>query len=490
MRILAAGVITETNTFSPWPTGKRAFEHNGVFHGDAGLSESDSETALIARHWRTLAKRDGHELVESVFAVAQPSGPTVQTDYENYRDEILRDARAKGPFDIVLLFLHGAMVATGCDDCEGDLIARLRALMGPKAAIGAVLDLHCHLTETMVKQSDAIVIVKEYPHIDFAERSEELYEICKAAAEGRCRPVSAVFDCRMVGFYPTTTEPMKSLVAKLYQAEKRNDILSVSFAHGFPWGDTPDTGSRMLVIADGDFALARNLAEELGREVYALRESLLPRFKNIDAALTAARQSNGIAVLADTADNPGGGAPSDNPSLLRAMLEQKVERGAYGSIWDPISAEICADAGVGARLDLRLGGKCGPASGTPLDVTVTVKAVRPDFSQTGLAGTRIPMGLTVWVDIEGIDVLINSSRTQIFSPDAFTGLGIDLAGKRMIAVKSSWHFQAGFGAMADTIIPVATPGAIQMDFASIAYKKKRDMDFFPRVQDPLGIAKR
>jgi microcystin degradation protein MlrC len=489
MRILTAGLITETNTFSPWPTGKRGFEENGVFHGDAGLSKSDSETALIARLWRKLAERDGHEVVESVFAFAQPSGPTVQADYEAYRDEILRDARDKGPFDIVILFLHGAMVARECDDCEGDLIARLRALLGPKAVIGAVLDLHCHLTETMVEQSDAIVIIKEYPHIDFPERSEELYDICRDAAEGRCRPVSVMFDCRMVGFYPTTTEPMKSLVARLYEAETRPGILSVSFAHGFPWGDTPDTGSRMLVIADGDAGLARDVAEELGREVYALRDALLPRFKGIDAALTAARQSNGIAVLADTADNPGGGAPADNPSLLRAMLTQKVDRGAYGAIWDPISAEICADAGVGARLDLRLGGKCGPASGEPLDVTVTVKAVRHHFDQAGLAGTRIPMGLTVWVDIEGIDVLINSTRTQIFSPDAFTGLGIDLASKRMIVVKSSWHFQAGFGAMADTIIPVATPGAIQMDFAAIDYRKKRDMDFFPRVHDPLKSPK-
>jgi len=433
-----------------------------------------------------MAKRDGHQVVESLLAFAQPAGPTVQSVYEAYRDEILRDAASHGPFDMVLLFLHGAMVSAECDDCEGDLIARIRAIVGPRAAIGAVLDLHCHLTAQMVEASDAIITVKEYPHIDFLERSAELYEICEKTAKGQYRPTSALFDCRMVGFYPTTTEPMKSLVDRFRVVETRAGVLSVSFAHGFPWGDTPDTGSRMLAITDNDPALAASVARELGMEIYAAREALLPRFAGIEAALDQARQSNGLAVLADTADNAGGGAPSDNLALLEAMLDRKVERAAFGAVWDPICAQVCADAGVGARLSLRLGGKCGPASGAPLDLTVTVRAVHHDFHQGSLGGSRVPMGLCAWVEIGGVDVVINSIRTQVFSPDAFTGLGIDLTGKRIVALKSSWHFQAAFGPIADAIIPVATPGAIQMDFAAIDYRKKRDQEFFPRVRDPLG----
>lgn len=487
MRILAAGVITETNTFSPWPTGKRAYEANGVFRGDAGTAKSDEETALIARLWRKLAARDGHALIESVLAFAQPSGPTVQAVYEEYRDAILADARKHGPFDVVLLFLHGAMVSSGCDDCEGDIIARLREIVGPRAAIGAVLDLHCHLTEKMVTNADVIIPVKEYPHIDFPERSEELYALCVRTAKGEIRPTTAVFDCRMVGFYPTTTEPMRGLTDKLFAAEKRPGVLSAGFAHGFPWGDTPDTGSRVLVVTDNDPELARETAEELGLAIYRARDALLPRFPDMEMALTTASQSNGIAVLADTADNSGGGAPSDNVSLLRAMLTRKMQDAAFGAIWDPVSAEICADAGLGAKLSLRLGGKCGPASGDPIDLDVTVRGIRENHDQTGLAGTRAPMGLSVWVEAQGVDIVIVSIRGQVFHPDAFTGLGIDLSKKRTIVVKSSWHFQAGFGPMADTIIPVATPGAIQMNFATIDYRKKRDMNFFPRVRDPLGL---
>jgi microcystin degradation protein MlrC len=271
-------------------------------------------------------------------------------------------------------------------------------------------------------------------------------------------------------------------------AERRPGVLSVSIAHGFPWGDTADTGSKVLAITDGDAALAASTAEALGRDLYGLRAALLPRMPTIEAALSEAARCNGRAVLADVADNAGGGAPSDNTAFLAAILEKRLTDVAIGPFWDPVAASVCAEAGLGARLPLRLGGKCGPASGEPLDVMVTVRSLDADFAQTSLGGARQPMGLTAWVEIEpGVDVVINSIRTQGFHPDLFTGLGVDLEPKRLIVVKSSQHFETGFAPIADLVLPVATPGALQMDFAAIPYVKKRDMDFFPRVADPLGL---
>ncbi|HJU07207.1 MAG TPA: M81 family metallopeptidase [Rhodanobacteraceae bacterium] len=489
MRIFAAGLITETNTFSPWPTGRRAFEENGLSRHDAAHpTPADAETSMVAQLWRDLAARDSHPFVESIFAVAQPAGPTLQSAYEELRDRILTDLSSQGPFDVVLLFLHGAMVAGECDDCEGDLIGRARDIVGSRASIGVMLDPHCHLTRCMVESATAIVLAKEYPHVDYMERGRELYDICVGSAQGRHRPVSAVFDCRMIGWYPTTLEPMRSLVARMREMEGREGVLSVSFAHGFPWGDTPETGSKVLAITEGDAELAARVAEEVGREIYDAREALLPRFPDIETALDQATQASGCVVLADTADNTGGGAPGDNVALLTAMLKRRIRNAAFGAIWDPVVAQVCADAGVGATLSLRLGGKCGPASGEAVDVIATVKSIRQRHDQAGLGPTRVAMRLSVWLEIEGIDVVICSLRTQVFSPDAFTGLGIDLQPKKLIAVKSSWHFQAGFAPIAALLIPVATPGAIQMDFSRIAYRKKLDMDFFPRCADPLGLA--
>jgi microcystin degradation protein MlrC len=362
----------------------------------------------------------------------------------------------------------------------------VREIVGPDVAVGAELDPHCHLTPLMTRSATAIVLMKEYPHTDYLERGRELFDICAEAAQKRLKPVSHLFDCRMVGFYPTTTEPMRGLVEKMKAAERRPGVLSVSFGHGFPWGDTPETGSKVLVIVDGDARLASDVAAEIGHAIYDLRQELLPRFPRTVEAISIACEANGCVVLADTADNAGGGAPSDNVSLLKAMLMAGIRDAVFGGVWDPVAVRTCAEAGIGATLALRIGGKSGPASGEPLDVMATVMAFRADHDQQGLGPARAAMGDSVWIEVEGIAVVLISTRTQIFAPDAFTGLGIDLNERRIIALKSSWHFQALFGPMADRLVAVSTPGAIQMDFAAIDYRKKRDLDYFPRKADPLG----
>ena len=158
---------------------------------------------------------------------------------------------------------------------------------------------------------------------------------------------------------------------------------------------------------------------------------------------------------------------------------------AIGYVWDPVAVRFCAEAGVGATLDLRLGGKCGPVSGDPVDLVATVRAVRPDHAQTGLGGGTNPMGLTVWIEAAGIDIVLNTTRTQVFHPDGFTGLGLDLSMRRIVVVKSTQHFQAGFAPIAAEIRYVATAGAIAPDFSAIAYTK-RDGRYWPRVEDPFA----
>jgi len=173
---------------------------------------------------------------------------------------------------------------------------------------------------------------------------------------------------------------------------------------------------------------------------------------------------------------------------LRVALEVWLERVPEFSLADPDAVKWAAGQVRGPRtLPLRIGCKSGPASGEPLDVIATVRAFREAHDQQGLGPARSALGDSVWIEVAGIDVVLNSTRTQVFAPDAFTGLGIDLKDKRIVALKSSWHFHAQFSKIADRIVAVATPGAIQMDFAAIDYRKKRDLDFFPRVADPLGV---
>jgi microcystin degradation protein MlrC len=276
-----------------------------------------------------------------------------------------------------------------------------------------------------------------------------------------------------------------SIVRELIAAEHSPGILSASFIHGFPWGDTADTGSKMIVYSDGNAQQASDCARLLGRRVYDLREQLLPRYPTIEDALNEALKTEGLVVLADTADNAGGGAPGDNVAVLAALLNRGVSDSCLASIWDPQAAALCAAAGVGARLTLRLGGKTNVSSGMPIDVGVRVRAIQQDYHQTSLGETRQPMGLCIWIEVEGVDVILSSVRSQIFAPDMFTGLGIDLRGKRIVVVKSTNHFFSRFSPIATRVIRMATPGALTMDFAHIQYTK-RAPNYYPRVDDPLA----
>ena len=475
MRIFTAAIVTETNTFSPIPTGARAF---------APIHATD-EMASLAR-WRDLARADAHTVIESIGAVAQPAGPTVRHVYESLRDDMLRDLRAAQPVDVVLLYLHGAMVAQGYDDCEGDILAHVRKITGEKTIIGAELDLHSHLTGEMLRNATLITGYDEYPHTDIALRGEDLYRLSVAAARGETHPIMRAFDCRITGMFPTTRSPMREFVDKLKSA-RNGRILSTSLIHGFPWGDVAEGGTKCLVITDDDATLAEATAENLGREFFALRESVQLTAVSIDAALDAIPKSrNGPLVLADVADNPGGGAPGDSTFILRAMLERGISDAVSGVYYDPQSVQLCLEAGEGATLDLRIGGKLGPASGEPIDLRVTVRALREDYTQDSMDDSApVPFGAAAWVDAGGIQLVLASARRQVFAPNAFTGLGIDLDQARIIVVKSSHHFYGKFAPIAAMVMHVDSPGALQLDFANIPYHK-RDLNYWPRVSKPFG----
>ena len=478
MRLFVAALATETNTFAPFPTGRSGFEEYGITrHG----SSMDGPLSGPLKVFRERAERDGHEIIESVSAFAQPSGRTVRVVYEELRDTILTDLKAAAPVDVVLLMLHGAMVAQGYDDCEGDIIGRARSL-APGVVIGVEIDPHCHLTAAMAQSADVIVIAREYPHIDFGDRAGDLYDLCLRTARREIKPVAALVDCRMIGFYPTFDEPMKTVVDRLRAASGQGSVLTVELGHGFPWGDVEDVGTRVLVYTNGDNTLAASEAERHAREIYDQRRDLALSFPDVETSLDRARGLNGRTVLGDFADNPGGGAPGDATFFLKALLGRGVDDAVIGAFWDPQMAQVCIDAGVGAILPLRLGGKCGPTSGDAVDITVEVMGVSEAHSQ-GVFGQRTPLGRSAWVRAGGIDIVICSVRSQVFEPDAFTGLGVPMENRKLVIVKSSNHYRAGFDGISDNLWHVASPGCMSLDFPRVPYTKL-SQPIFPMSPDP------
>jgi microcystin degradation protein MlrC len=388
--------------------------------------------------------------------------------------------------DAVLLQLHGGSVAEGYDDPEGDLITRVREVVGPEVPIGVLLDPHTNLGEGMLNAT-ALVFFKEYPHTDVPERAIDLFHLIADAAEGRTRPALGVFDCRMVGIFQTPRQPLRGFIDHYSELEGRDGVLSITVCQGFPYSDVPIGGTKMVVITDGDQQQADRLAEELGRELFGLREAMLPEYINIQEGLDRALAAPpGTVVIADYADNAGGGAPSDSTFVLRAMLERGIRNAAIGMFWDPIALSVALEAGEGARLPLRVGGKMGPTSGDPLDLGVTVTKITMDAKGKVMGGERIgEFGDLVALHTNGIDIVLTNRRTQPTSLDCFRQVGIEPTERSIVVVKSSQHFYAAFAPIACEILYVYSPGTLSPLMREIPYQRLPTKRLWPWNPNPF-----
>ena len=251
MRIFTAALATETNTFSPIFIDRRGFEES-LYAPPGQHPETPTLCTAPLTVGRRVCREKGWTLVEGTAAWADPAGLVNRATYEGLRDEILGQLGQALPVDAVVLGLHGAMVAAGYDDPEGDLLARVRALVGPAVLVCAELDPHSHLTAKRVAAADFFTVFKEFPHTDFVERAEDLWRIAVGTLEGRVRPEMAVFDCRMIDVFPTSRQPMRGFVDRMMAIERDDPkVLSLSAIHGFMAGDVPEMGTKVIAVTDG-----------------------------------------------------------------------------------------------------------------------------------------------------------------------------------------------------------------------------------------------
>ena len=474
MRLFAASIGTETNTFSPIPTALESFHES--FYAPPGRHPDDAKLCT-APLWvaRRRARAEGWTLIEGSCSFAEPAGPVSRAAYEELRDEVLGQLRAAMPLDGVVLGLHGAMVADGYDDCEGDLIARVRGIVGESVPIGVELDPHCHMTKKRVKNATLIICFKEFPHTDFVARGEEVVELTLQTARGQITPVMSLVDCRMIGSFPTTMQPMRGFVDKISALEGKDGVLSISIAHCFPYADVPEMGARILVVTNNQREAGDRLARTLADEFFAMRGKTQPDYYTPDEMIDVALKDKGPVVVADPSDNAGGGAPSDSTVILRRLIERGVKGAAVGPIWDPIAVRLCFMAGVGGKLQLRFGGKTAPTSGLPIDALVTVKQLVRDATQT-FVDAKMPLGDCAAIELDGIEVVLITKRNQALGVDLFTGMGVGIKDKRIVVVKSTNHFHAAFAPYASRILYCDSGGPIPRDHRKVPYK---------RVQRPI-----
>ncbi|QEI04781.1 M81 family metallopeptidase [Pigmentiphaga aceris] len=472
MRVFSGALATETNTFGPMPTGIAAFHERAYFRAGEHPDKMQMHSGPL---WaaREVGPARGWTLIEGLVAAAVPNGLTTRHAYETLRDDLLNDLRAALPVDMALIGLHGAMVADGYEDCEGDLLARIREIAGPDTVIGATLDPHTHLSQKMTDSADVLICWKEYPHTDILERARELVQICADTHAGKIRPQAAVVDTGMIVSLHTTRQPARGFVDRCTALEGKDGILSVSIVHGFAWGDVPDMGTKMLVYSDAlqdpSGVRANAVAQEIADALCAARDQFESPWPDIDTALDDALATDGSIVLADSADNAGGGAPSDSTYILRRLFERGIDSACVGPLWDAGAVKLAFDAGVGARLPMRIGGKICPQSGDPVDAIWTVKALKRDMLMNGLAGTLAKLGDCALIESQGVAVVICTIRTQAFGRDLFTQLGLNPEDRKIVVVKSSQHFYASFAPLAAKVIYVGAPGVVVRDLSMLPF---------------------
>jgi len=374
MRAFVGGLFQETNDFSPVPTGAASIDEMAWI--PAAGDEPPAHVNLLGyRGAYDQAVRRGLTVVAGPYSCAIPAARAGLPAWTALKAEMLSEMQAAMPLDLVFLFLHGAMAAEDADDCEGELLMAVRAIVGESVPIGVVCDLHGNVSARMITTADFIVACKEYPHTDFPEESARVLDLLIAQAQRRIRPATVALRLPMLTVAPTPYGPVKDFVARMRELERDPRVLAVSAFHGFFGGDHADAAACVIVTTQEDPALAHRLAQELSSSFVESVQSVGKLGVGLEEALDIAASEPVPVVIADRSDNTGGGAGGDSTVLLAEMLRRDLRDATLGMIWDPVVADFCALAGEGARLRLRLDGKVGPLSGAPLDIEAQVLKV-------------------------------------------------------------------------------------------------------------------
>ena len=488
MRLFVTSLATETNTFSPVFTDLRDFRDNFYFppgeHPD--VPSLCSAPFIALREYRDGAQHPV-KVIEGTAAWAEPGGIVSGEAYLHLRNEIIGQLRSAMPVDGVLLGLHGAMVARGFDDCEGDLLSEVRRVVGPGTIIGATFDPHSHFTRQCAGALDVAITFKEFPHTDMMERARELVDIVTRAVRLEVVPRISVFDCRMIDVFPTTEAAIRTFIDRISDLERDlAHVLSISVVHGFLAGDVPEMGTKTLVVTDDETEKGDTLARELGLQLHAMRGTTRMELLSPSEALDQLDMGsdNGPLLIADVWDNPGGGMAGDSTVILREVMDRKICSAAIASIWDPIAVQFCFAAGKGTLIPLRFGAKSGPGLGEPIDAIVMVMGLSENGSMR-FGGSVAKLGRCAAIRLNGeIDVVLCENRVQAYTPDIFTCVGINPARMRLLVVKSTNHFRAGFSDLSDRILYVDSNAPYPHDPRTTPYRKLK-RDIWPIVASPI-----
>jgi microcystin degradation protein MlrC len=483
-RIAIGGFQHETNTFAPVKADLAEFENCAgqprVPRGDE-IFETMVGLNLPISGFIEKARASGHELVPTQWAMATPSAHVTDRAFDRISGNIVDDIAAAGPLDAIYLCLHGAMVTESHEDGEGELLRRIRSVVGPHLPIVATLDLHSNTTQQMVELTTALIAYRTYPHVDAAETGRRAAMLFDRMIRDEMAPIKSfrklpfliplVWQCTMI-------EPANSIYQRLRAMERVSPALySLSFTPGFPPADIAECGPAVLAYGNS-VQSADEAADEVARMVGNAEGQFAGTLYDPDEGVREAmrRYQGKPIVLADTQDNPGAGGASDTVGLLEALVRNKAKDAVFGMLYDPAAAQAAHSAGTGSEIELSIGAGSGQPGQLPFQGRFKIEALtNGEFIGTGpmKRGVRYRMGPTALLRTDGVRVVVTSGKTQVNDQALLRHIGLDLERQRILAIKSSVHFRADFTGLAGDILVVVAPGPNVADHLALDYKRLR-----------------
>jgi len=483
-RIAVGGFQHETNTFSPIKADLEDFKQAGawppllrgeeMFGGVAGMN-------LAISGFIEAANAIGHTIVPLVWCSASPSGPVTTRAFESVWGMVGEDLRKALPVDGMYLDLHGAMVTEHLDDGEGEILRRVRAIVGPSMPVVASLDTHVNTTAAMVEQSSALVAYRTYPHVDMAStgrRAAELMEILLSSPAPWFKHFCQIPFLIPLPWQCTDIEPVRSLMGEAAERQARPGIVSLSFTPGFPLADVHDSGtsvfaygSRKETVVDavegfGDLVLERE--PDFAGKLYAPKEA-------VRHALKLSGTKTKPVILADTQDNPGAGGTSDGVTIVKLLARQNADA-VVGIVFDPEVAARAHTSGEGTVIRVDLGGKSGVPGESPFSAQCMVERLG-DGNLTGTGpfylGCHMRLGPMALLRFGRVRVVVASRKQQAADRAMFQHLGVEPRSEKILVLKSSVHFRADFSRIASEILMVEAPGYNVADPAKLPFQRLR-----------------
>jgi microcystin degradation protein MlrC len=483
-RIAVGGFLHETNTFAPTKATYDDFVHGGgwpaMAQGTEVLKTMRNINVGLAGFVEQAEAR-GWEMVPTISCGASPSAHVTEDAYERIVKVMVEGIKAAGPLDAVYLDLHGAMVTQHLDDGEGEILRRVRQLIGKDLPLVASLDLHANVTPEMVEHADALIAYRTYPHVDMADTGRAAARHLARLLQTKQRLAKAFRQLPFlipISWQCTNDQPTKGIYQKLAALES-DALPTLSFAPGFPAADFAHCGPSVFAYGKTQ-AEADAAADEMAKLIIGHETDFDGRIYTPDDgvryAMELAKAASKPIIIADTQDNPGAGGDSDTTGMLRALVRGNATRAAIGVIYDPASAKAAHAAGAGSTVTLALGGKSGIPGDAPYKETFVVEKLSDgQFVASGpyYGGREMDMGPSACLRIGDVRVVVSSHKAQLADQSMYRYVGIEPTEQSILVNKSSVHFRADFEPIAEKLLICAAPGAMPADTAALPWTRLR-----------------